>query len=178
MPSVVTYWQLPEDEEEFLDFLVKIGAVMAIPTGPWRRTRAELCPRPVARYIEQDDPSSLYFGLQQHIGEEDIEAREQDGEMFFTISDTKSCVIGYDRGRLRKGNKLGQSNIYAYWKYPSADATEMLDKNPDFVKWARRVLGWVRRFTPETAEVHGFPYRATKRVKAALLKGEIEVVLY
>jgi hypothetical protein len=88
------------------------------------------------------------------------------------------CLIDYRRGRMREPNRLGQSNLSAYWSYPDEGATGLIAKDPEFIRWAKRVFGWVRRYTPERVECQGYPYRATRRVREAVDRGVLEAVLY
>jgi hypothetical protein len=79
---------------------------------------------------------------------------------------------------MRDGNKLGQSNLVAYWTYPDKEARTLLTKDEDFIKWAKKVFAWLRRHTPEQIECNRYSYRATKRAKHAANTGLIEAVLY
>jgi hypothetical protein len=177
MPAVVTYWQLPEDEKEFLDFLLTTGKVVAMPDH-WVKTTEELAPQSIDRFIQQHNPDQLKFGLERHPLQASVEAREFEGEVLFGVPVMKACVIGYSRGRLRDGNNLTQSNLAAYWDYPNEDATRMVEKDAQFINWAKRVFAWVRKATSERLDCHNHPYRATKRVKNAMQRGQLEVVLY
>jgi hypothetical protein len=79
---------------------------------------------------------------------------------------------------IRDGNKLGQSNLSAYWAYPNQTGTQMVQKDAEFVRWAKSVFSWVQRETPERIDCNGHAYRATKRVLSAVRAGEVEAVLY
>jgi len=79
---------------------------------------------------------------------------------------------------MRDGNKLGQSNLVAYWTYQDKEARTLLTKDEDFIKWAKKVFAWLRRHTPEQIECNRYSYRATKRAKHAANTGLIEAVLY
>ena len=88
------------------------------------------------------------------------------------------CILMYSRGKFRDANKLTQSNLAAYWDYPNEEATAMIDKDPEFVRWGKKIFAHARRMTPEKLELRGYPYRATKLAANAARRGEIEVVLY
>jgi hypothetical protein len=176
MPAVVTYWQLPDDEKEFLDFLLSTGSILAVPSH-WVEAKEELVPQPIASFIEHYDPDQLLFGLEEYVLRPAIERREFDRKLLFGVPCMKPCLITYSRGKLRNG-KLPQSNLSAYLDYPSEGASKLLRKEQDFVRWVKKVMGWVRKFTPEQAECNGYPYRATKRVSNAICEGKLEVVLY
>jgi hypothetical protein len=175
MPTVVTYWQLPYDERDFLAFVESTGPVVAVPTH-WAKGSEEFIPEPLSAFIQRHDPDQLLLGLEGHV-QAAVQAREIDGTLVFGVPHMKSCVVSYGRGRLR-GGKLAQSNLSAYSQYPSQDASQLLDKDQEFVTWAKKVLNWVRKATPERVECNGYPYRATKRVADAVREGKVEVVLY
>lgn len=177
MPAVRTYWQLPEDERDFLAFLMATGTIVGMPDH-WTRTKEELAPQPIVTYIERDDPQQFLFGLEEYAREAVIEPKSRDGEQFFSVGFMSAHLIGYRRGSIRDRNKLGQSNLAAYWEYLSEDNTELIPKDPGFIRWAKKVFAWVRRATPERLECNGYPYPATRRVKDAVEQGQIEVVLY
>jgi hypothetical protein len=176
MRSVVTFWQLPEDEKDFLAFLLTTGNIVAVPSH-WVKKREEITPQPIVSYIEKHDPIQLAFGLERYALQA-VEAQVFEGEVLFGVTIMTACLIGYSRGRFRDGNKLTQSNLVAYWDYPSADSTELIAKDPEFVTWAKKVFSWVRKFAPRQVEYNGRPCRATRRVKDAVQKGQIELVPY
>src|SRR5438128_869348 len=164
MRAVVTYWQLPEDEHDFLDFLSSTGEVVAMPDH-WVKTKEELEPKPVRSFIREQDPAQLLFGLRHHATQAIIKPEQKNGERWFSVSDMKSCLIGYARGRLRDKNMLGQSNLHAYWDYVDDSTMTLQIKDPEFIKWGKAVLAWIRKVTAERIECHGHQYRATERVK-------------
>ena len=144
----------------------------------WERTKEAIAPRPIISYVEQQNPSQLFFGLDRHAHEATIESHERCGERFFAVAAMSPCLITYNRGKLRESKKLGLSNLCAYWEYPSKDAKTLLDKDPEFINWAKRVFGWVRKLAPKQIEINGRACRATDRVKDALRTGSFEAVLY
>jgi hypothetical protein len=174
LAAVVTFWQLPEDEKDFLNFLLTTGNVMAIPTHKVK-TKVELAPAPVLEYVAERDPAQLAMALEKHALQAVIELREWKGEKLYVLDQMRSSVVSYQRARIRDGNKLGQANLCAYWEYPNKAGTELFRKDPEFTKWAKRVLGWARKATTERVEYNGFPYRATKRVKEGVSQGRLEV---
>ena len=177
MRAVLSYWQLPEDERSFLDFLQSTGDILAFPARG-AKVKEELLPQPLVPYIDQDNPSQLYFGLERNAQQVIPELVEQGEARFFSVPSMKACLIGYRRGYFRDGNKLAQSSLSAYWDYPNEEATELLNKDPEFIKWAKRVLNWVRRAAPKQVAFRGGLCRATNRVRDAVQRGEVEVVPY
>jgi hypothetical protein len=176
MAAVVTYWQLPEDEKDFLSFLQGTGNVLALPDR-WVSSREELAPRPIPAFVDQYDPNQLLFGLDSHVTTLRIEEHRVDGAPRFALPHMEPCVIAYGRGRLCDG-KLAQSNLSAYWSYPSRVGLGLVKKDPEFVAWARHVMGWVRRATPKRLICNGYPYRATSRAANEVAGGRVQLVLY
>jgi len=174
MPSVVTYWQFPEDELEFLAYLEKTGMVMAVPSAR-KKNRADAMPEPIRSFIERHGPDGLDFGIGDL--EQMITTHRYGDEVLFWVPLMDSDVISYSRGRLRDG-KIAQSNLCVYWHYADDETKQLVSKDLDFIKWSRSILNWVRKKTPEKVECNGYPYRATKRVKDAVCQGLVQAVLY
>jgi len=174
MPEVVTYWQVPDDESEFLAFLEGTGLVKAVPAS-WTETSEELAPERIRSFIERHDLAQLLFGKGE-LQDEIISQRFGD-KLLFGVPEIKSCVIGYGRGKLHHGT-VTQSNLSVHWEYAGDDASRLISKKDDFVKWSRRVVNWVRKMTNEKVECNGFSYRATRRVKEAVCSGTLKAVLY
>ncbi len=176
MAAVVTYWQLPEDEKDFFDFLQGTETVLAVPDR-WVESKEELVPQPISLLIERHDPNQLVFGLEKHLLGVRLEEHAVEGGIRFALPYMEPCVVAYRRGRCRNG-KLALSNLSAYWDYTSADRSKMVEKDKEFIRWAKKVTTWVRKATPEQVECNGHPHRATSRVKQAVSGGKLEVVLY
>jgi hypothetical protein len=175
MPAVLTYWALPGEESELLEFIKASGEVVAVRSA-WSGRKEDLILRPLIALIEQHDQTSLYIGLAQYLHEGCIEARLFDGKRLFGVSDLRSNVVGYSRAKFHSG-QLSRFNLYAYWSHIDPHSSNVIHKDEEFVKWGKKVLNWARRWTPERIELNGFPYPATRRAKAALCKGEIAVIL-
>jgi len=176
MPAVLTYWQHPDEEEVFLDFLQGTGTVVAFPSH-WVATKEELLPHPIGPFIKKTDPPQLRFGLEKQNLRIRIEEQSptEDG-LLFSLPHLEPCLIDYRRGRLF-GRKLGQSNISAYWDYPNSDKSSLVEKDQEFLAWAKKVMSWVRKSTPEEIELNGSLYRATKRVKKSFCDGTLGLIL-
>lgn len=185
MPSVITFWQLPEDEQRFFSYLHRTGNVLALP-NKLPETREEYVLRDLPGYLAERDPDRLYIGLETellHAPVEPFEARITDArggvtpKRLYRIDDRKAGVIIYDRGRIQEG-LLTHSNLVAYFDFVQEPEHVMRWKSDEFIHWAKRVFGWVRRHTPERCEVDGYPYRATSAVRAAVDAGRIQLTRY
>ncbi len=174
MPSVVTFWQLVDDEREFVDFLDVGGDVRAVPDC-WVRSLDELEPRPVPDVLSATSADSVLLGLHHQVRSAAIVQHVLEGQLYYSLSDMDSCLIGYARVVFREDGALGQSNLHAYWDYLNKNLGATVRKDPEFVEWAKKVFRWVRRFTPESIEYNGFPYRATRRARQSYDRGEITV---
>jgi hypothetical protein len=172
--AVVGYWQLPEDEREFLNYLDGTGQIVAMPHS-WVRTPAEMAPEDIESFITRLDPSQLYFGPAEL--QDEIEAKRFGDEILFGVPAMKASVFHYARGRVR-GGELALSSLSVYSQYPSDDEARLVSKGDDFIKWSRRILNWVRRKASEKIEYNSYPYRATRRVKNAVSDGALRVGFY
>jgi len=176
MPSVVTFWWLPPDEDEFLEYLSGTGEVVALPAD-CVKSKALLVPKPYKSYIHEHGPTQLLLALQEHVVDCKIDVLSQGQDGVYNISDLESPVLAYQRGELQD-RRLGQSNISAYWSFPSQDAAAMIPKHHTFVKWGKKVLSWIRRSTDDKVECNGFSYRSSRRAKQAVVQGKLHAVLY
>jgi hypothetical protein len=176
MPSVVTYWQSVEDETDFFRFLQSTGDVLALPAN-WMETKEVFVPQHVEPFVNRYDPDQLLLTQEGNGFLWEIERRQFDRDIRFGIPIMTSCVFAYRRGKFRNG-KLAQSNISAYLDYPTEDKSSLVAKPDQFVLWVKKVIGWIRKATPERIECNGYPYRATRRVKTSVLDGKLDVALY
>jgi hypothetical protein len=202
MPSVVTFAQLPDEEATFLAYLEKTGDVWAraVNDDP-HSPRYE--PSPVADFLNRFAAEiagyhevAVYLGMREDVKQPAIISHEttEGGTLVpFTqfgkivegvhtiVGGTKviresidpmgSPLVRYDRGEFRNDSELAASNLCFYpgtyydqkWK-PHA---------PEFMKWGKKVLDWMRRHTPESVPVFRCNYkiRATVGVAAACTNG-------
>jgi hypothetical protein len=202
MAAVVTFAQLPEEETDFLAYLLKSGEVWARavnddPSAPrYEPARvAEFLDRFASRIVAYHNVA-VYLGPRPDILEAVLGSFEvieggttvpfvQFGEVVpgahTIVGGTKvrrpcvdfmaSCLIGYDRGVFRGEKELAQSNLCYYSGSFRGEA--YVQKPPAFLSWAKKVLAWMRRRTPEWVPVHGSKSRtrATKRVAEACRSG-------
>jgi len=169
MPSVHTFWQLPEDEEPLLERLEKFGELYALPND-WRKDPLTLTPRPIREFLAENNPTQLLMLAGHQLGSVVVEEQDFEGQQLFGVTAMRSCVIAYSRAQFL-GELLVLSNLAAYWDYLSEDESEILPKAPEFIEWGKKVFASARRFTAVKLD----DYRATKRVSEAVARGEIEL---
>jgi hypothetical protein len=178
MASTVTFWWFPDEEEAFLEFLERTGQVLALPFAA-TETKDGLVPRPFREYITAADPHQCFL-LLADVAELIIEPFKvvESGTAVerCRVVDMKSCVVGYDRGKLLGSDKLTASNLYTYWDYPNPSGSSLVRKPEEFIRWAKNVLGWVHKATPEWHQYRN--YRVSKRVKEAILNDGLQIVTY
>jgi hypothetical protein len=172
MPGV-TYWQFPDEETAFLNFLHTTGTVVAIPSHPVDG-EDELRPQPLMEFIIRHDPDQVLVGLEEHAVQRVLEPIVLWGKPQLCVASASSCLVSYRRGKFRDTSKLGQFNLSASWRCLNETQTALLDKDPGFKKWAEKVIRWVRKSTPEWHQYRG--YRVTRRVKEAIERGELGIV--
>jgi hypothetical protein len=174
MATVLTFWCLPEEEADFLDYLCK-WEIYAYPPDAFPSI-AEVKPRPIQILIKEQNPSQFDFGPKQFLSKNDIgDRRLLDGGHAYGSSLMQGHTIGYRRPYRRIGGGLGQCNLAAYWKYPNAEATGFIEKNPEFIKWAKKVFSWGRKWTSERVMLDGYAYPATKKVKQLVEQNKLTV---
>ncbi|MDX1964707.1 MAG: hypothetical protein SFX18_16275 [Pirellulales bacterium] len=173
MASVVTFWQLPDEEQRFFDYMESTGEVVAITTLRVYE-QSEIAPIPIRQFVANNNSMQLYIGLKTLIVANGIDTFIIKGQTRYGLESMKSNVIGYDRPVFLEG-KLAQSNLFYYNSYPDIAKNSMISKDRLFLNWAKKILNWMRRNTPEKVMYNGFPYRATKAVKDAVSQGKIDL---
>ena len=171
MASVVTFWQLPEEESAFLEYLESTGDIVGV---PWSKVpdRALLEPTPLQTLISQD-PDSVLLGRRELLGEMPINTFNEDGITTYAVAASKAPMLIYGRGKWRAKNKLGASNLSGDWTTVSDDGSGIIDKPEAFAKWGRKVIAWVRKRTPHWHQYER--YRITAAVAEAIKHG-LEIV--
>jgi hypothetical protein len=109
MASVVTFWQLPEEESAFLEYLESTGDIVGV---PWSKVpdRALLEPTPLQTLISRD-PDSVLLGRRELLGEMPINTFNEDGIMTYAVAASKAPMLIYGRGKWR-GEKNWELQIY------------------------------------------------------------------
>lgn len=171
MASVVAFWQLPEEESAFLEYLESTGDIVGM---PWSKVpaRALLEPTPLQTLISRD-PDSVLLGQRELLGEMPINTFNEDGSTTYAVSVSKVPMLIYRRGKWRAKNKLGGSNLSGDWTTVSDDGSRIIDKPEAFAKWGRKVMAWVRKRTPYWHQYER--YRITAAVAEAIKHG-LEIV--
>jgi hypothetical protein len=167
MPTVVTFWRLPEEETPFLDYLENSGAVLGVATQK-NPSRDALKALPL-REAFQDDPSVVLLLLAEHRDLLHIVPFQQDGAIWYGVHAMKSPVIDYARGKWRGTSRLGQSNAAFYSDYPDESGKRMIAHPAEYVDWAKGVAKWLRKSTPFFHQYKN--YRITKMVEERVKNG-------
>lgn len=174
MPAVITFWQLPEEELALLTAFGKLGPLIAYP-AMWVSDPMLLAPESAESLIERIGLEELQLAPKDLGIPARIEQRHSAERILYGVSEINSCVIGYRRGVLRNG-ELSLSNLSAYWDYPDADLSHMIQKPADFVRWGKRILRIAKDHTPEWNRFKG--YRLTQRAKESFDRGFVGLVDY
>jgi hypothetical protein len=170
MASVVTFAQLPKEEPPFLAYLAKTGDVWALAALDDPRE-----PMPVADFLERYAAEiriyncvPIFLGLKPDVLAPMLSPVKRDGKEVLTVDYHNSCLVYYKRGELHTdGRTLNASNLCFYSSFVN-DADQWQRKPDSFLRWAGKVLSWMRRNTPEQVRKHRANYsiRATAGVAA------------
>lgn len=169
MPSVFTFWHLPEEDQALLDLVGGTGELYAYPSG-WFEMPSALEAKPVQ---SMSDCSILLLTHRDLLGLVSPETQEISGRSRYGLTAMRSCVVAFDRGCLN-GRRLGLSNLAAYWDGLNSDCSELVTKPAEFVAWGKWVFSRFRKFAP----VKVGSYRATKAVATAAAEDVVELVEY
>jgi hypothetical protein len=165
MPTVFSFWRLPEEEQDFLAFLDKSGGAVAIPFERFRR-KEDMVFQPISELLESENPDAVLFSLQNLADQLRIHAVSDDLGTYYTASPMDSSMIAYERGKLSTDRKLGVTSLAAYWKFLNDADNQFADKPAEFVSWGKRVFRWLRRTAPIRHESDARP--CTEKVAKAI----------
>lgn len=185
MALVVTYWQLPEDELDFFSYLANRQDVAAVvlessdkPFTPKIYPGSDLA---VNKSIHKKRllfiPSHITQTIHPTYHTNPHFPGTQDGYSFDLMKD---LVIAYTPPQYSSEGFLHQSNLSAYSDWlndadPKNRYTE--NKSPEFIKWAKSIMNWVRKQTPKQCMLNEHNYRATSAVKKQVDEGRLKLAL-
>ena len=170
MPSVCTFWQLPDEQDELLKRIARHAPLLAFEAtrvpGP-----ATITPFLVGDTLEPK--RSILITTEPFLHFVQFDEVVSGGVPRVGASAHLSCVLGYSCGVMR-GSKLPLSNLYAHWQYASVDG-QLRVKDEAFRDWGRKVFGVARRWASQRGKDG---YRATPRAIQAGADGSVELVPY
>jgi hypothetical protein len=151
MPSTLTFWRFPDEEERLLTYLDKTGDIVAC-IDLWFADPALLEPRPLREVLAADNPQNVLMGPREFMDMADITTSDHTGEIQYTRSYMHVPLLAYSRGVWRGPRALGRTNLCFESTRSIPDASspygkEWIPQPPAFLAWARRVMQWVRRDT-------------------------------
>ncbi|MFY9840639.1 MAG: hypothetical protein WAK55_30070 [Xanthobacteraceae bacterium] len=167
MISAVTFWRFPEEEDEFVRFLLSFGPIVAVPKGKVR-DKSLLTPIPPTDLLQQNPPQILLW-LPTLVKDLPIRSYPDEAVESFGVLFTRLPVFTYRRGQFRAPNQLTYSHVTGNWTVLSADESRILDQPDEFIKWGKKVLAWIRKQTPEWHQYK--TRRITKSVSEAIRSG-------
>lgn len=174
MVAGFTFWQLPDEEKAFLDFVDGTGTIVAIAQGPVDSDK-ELLLRPFREYIDTHDPTLLFFGPREHVLLAVVEPLGHGETKQLFITHHTSCLLRYERGGFRgESGELSPFALSGYWQRLNDNKTGYLNKDPAFKKWGEKVLRWMRTRTVKNDQPMG--NRITAHAKEAIGKGTLRIV--
>ena len=172
--SLATFWWMPEDENAFLDHLEKRFEIVAF-LDEWKERREDVVPLDFRSGIHNGVGSALIFGRADHLVGDIISSHEFPVlGIRYSVMAEKACVFWYRGGQRRADGKLTLCTIGAYWDNFDEKSRTVTPKPPEFQKWGRSLLRWVRERTPEK---EGY-YRCSLFLKEALEARTVEIATY
>lgn len=173
MAIAFTFWQMPEEELAFLDFLDSTGVIVAYPDH-WVKTEAEALPTPVRAYLAAHNPSQVFLGLDSGQLDVVVEPKIEGEEKFLSVGLIPSCLIAYSRPCFRSAYHLGKSNLAAYLETYKEGVKHA--KPEWFHSWAKQVFSWAKKHAKKKCVHQGFSYPATPLVLKLVEEKRIEAV--
>lgn len=202
MASVVTFAQLPDEVPEFLGYLEKTGDIWARAQND-DPLQPKYAPSPASAFLAHFGAQiatrhviSIYLGFREEVlnpalySHETIEGGKrvpfvQNGtavsNAYSIVGGTKkqrivvdlmgSPLLSCSIGQLLNETNLAHSNICFYPGHFIGQ--KWVPNPPEFIKWGKKILGWIRRRATEQVPIDRANYsiRATARVAEACRSG-------
>lgn len=147
MTASVTYWRLPDEESDFVDYLESSAEpVLVLPVRTYSKVE-DVRWMPPREAFGSNDSSFLITPAKFAPAARVVRVDRPDGQGF-KVHPGKSPVVFYTRGNLAAPNRLYTSAISADWTYLADDDRTFLDHPAEFVRWGKRVMQWVRKAAP------------------------------
>ena len=145
MSASVKYWRLPEEEADLLEYLKSLEPTVVFVPRVFASAEE-------VRWVSlaqgfASDSERLFITPQRCLDHARTTWIEGPTGAGYTVDLAKSPVLYYRRGSLRE-NRLTTTALTAEWTYRTADGKTILDHPADFIRWARKVMQWVRRAAP------------------------------
>jgi hypothetical protein len=177
MATGLTFWQMPEEQGRFLDYVAGTGDVLGISNFEALPSRKDLRALPLAGFAGSGDIKRLHIFPAQFA--DDIEIHEfppsaQHARPLYSVDTMRSPVLMYTPGKLVDG-ALSQANLSTCWTCLDKTGRVIVEKPAAFRQWGERVFRWLRRMTPEWFGCRG--YRCT-RIAATHAQNGLQLVLY
>lgn len=174
MASVVTFWQMPDEEDHLFRHLAKREDACAIPFSEAVTDPSLIIAMPMESLVGRCASNRLYLTLREFAKVPPLHAWAPDDRNERTRYSLPMSfpAIVYDAGTLADG-RLSQSNVSAYSSVWDEAAKASRSMPEGFVKWMRRVMGWLRRATPDWHEYES--YRVSKKAAQAAMNGLVLV---
>jgi len=177
MATGLTFWQMPEEQDRFLEHVAETGDVVAISHFEALPQRKDLRALPLAAFVGSRDFKRLHIFPTEFA--DDILIHEfppgpHQAQPLYGVDTSRSPILMYTPGSI-VDEALSQSNLSACWTCLDEAERVIVDKPPAFRKWGERVFKWLRRATPEWYGCRG--YRCTPSAADRAQNG-LRLVLY
>src|SRR5262245_32232149 len=121
--AAVTFWQLVEDDHDFIAYLGKSADVVSVSAKAYSAA-GDIRVSDVTERVGVKTARTVFTGLRQHVQAMLVNESETRCDFInsrvlktlFSVSATRSCVISYIRPVIDDGYALSQSNVYCQWK--------------------------------------------------------------
>lgn len=167
MSASVKYWRLPEEERDFIDFLGSLEPTLAIAPG-FHSGAGNLRWQSLEEAFASGGDSYLIAPSCFLPQMRTVHSKGTEGEGS-KISVVASPTVFYYRGRMIAPNRLSASALSADWTFLAEDGRTLEDKPAEFVRWAKKVMQWVRKQAPGWHQHKA--HRITAKAEAARLRG-------
>jgi hypothetical protein len=164
MSASVKYWRLVEEEKDFIGYLSSIEPTVALAARVYPSLDLVRW-QPLDTAFASNEERYLITPSRLAPQVRLIPAPDAG----FKVDVVSSPILFYYRGRMLAERRLSATALSAEWTYLADDRATVIDKSDDFIRWAKRVMQWVRRAAPGWYRHKA--HRITEKAEAARQAG-------
>lgn len=170
MSASVSYWRLPEEESALVEYLDSLEPTVALATHFHTGTESRTW-QPLKTAFASGGAAYLIAPTRFLPDMRILQSPDDHGGNNVDIVSSPTLI--YARGQMIAPNRLSGSALTADWTHLAEDRRTVERKPEEFVRWAKKVMQWVRKQAPDWHLYKA--HRITARADAAR-RGGLELV--
>ena len=171
MPAVFTFWQTPEDERIFSEFIQSTGEIVGWPDKAIEEAQTDKFPLGLMDLLALKRERSICITRREFCVNRNPRSVTREGKrrVQMMVAEVDDVIVFQRPPKIKR--TLGRTNLVAYWTpFTVEDAPKA--KSKEFVAWGKKVFRWVRSTATCKYRIGNYDYPATPGAKAAFETGE------